>query len=157
IKVNDILTPRSVVFALEEGRTIKDIIENEAGLFRFSRVPIYKGNIDNITGITLTKKIFEQALKDDTATVKAVKKDVFKVSENISVSKALDLFIKKKEHMFLVMDSYDQTEGIVTLEDCIETLLGVEIMDESDKVEDMQELAKQQMKLKRKQDQQIAS
>ena len=155
IKVKDILTPRSVVFALEENQTIQDIMKNEKGLFRFSRVAIYKNNIDNITGITLTKKIFEQALKDDSATVKTVKTDIFKISEDISVSKALDLFIKKKEHMFLVMDSYDQTEGIVTLEDCIETLLGVEIMDESDKVEDMQELAKQQMKQKRQQNQQI--
>jgi CBS domain containing-hemolysin-like protein len=156
IKVKDILTPRSVVFALEEGRSIKDIIKNETGLFRFSRAPIYKDNIDNITGITLTKKIFEQALKDDAATVKVVKNNIFNINENISVSKALDLFIKKKQHMFLVMDSYGQTEGIVTLEDCIETLLGVEIMDESDKVEDMRELAKQQMKLKRKRNQHTA-
>jgi CBS domain containing-hemolysin-like protein len=157
IKVKDILTPRSVVFALEEDRAIKDIIENETGLFRFSRVPIYKDNIDNITGITLTKKIFEQALKDDTATVKTVKNNIFNINENASVSKALDLFIKKKQHMFLVVDSYDQTEGIVTLEDCIETLLGVEIMDESDKVEDMRQLAKEQMEQKRKQNQQTAS
>lgn len=153
IKVKDILTPRSVIFALEEEKTIQEIVKQEPNIFRFSRVPIYKGNIDNITGITMTKNIFEQALKDDQATIKKIKKSIFKISENITVSKALDQFIKRKEHMFLVMDSYDQTEGIVTLEDCIETLLGVEIMDESDKVEDMRELAKQQMKLKRKQQQ----
>jgi len=151
IKIKDILTPRSVVFALEEERTIKEVVAKEKNVFRFSRVPVYEGNIDNITGIVLTKKLFGQALKDDDVTIKTVKKDLFRISENISVSKALDLFIRKKQHMFLVMDSYDQTEGIVTLEDCIETLLGVEIMDESDSVEDMRELAKQQMKLKRKQ------
>lgn len=153
IKIRDILTPRSVSFTLNENRTIQDIIENEEGIFRFSRVPIYKDNIDNITGIVLTKKIFQQALKDKTAMVGTVKKEIYQINENITVSKALDLFIKRKEHMFLVVDSYDQTEGIVTLEDCIETLLGVEIMDESDNVEDMRELAKQQMKIKRKQNQ----
>ena len=64
----------------------------------------------------------------------------------------LDKFITKKEHMFLVKDNYDQTEGIVTLEDCVETLLGIEIMDESDTTEDMRELAKIKMKKKRRDD-----
>jgi CBS domain containing-hemolysin-like protein len=60
------------------------------------------------------------------------------------------MFISKKEHMILVMDNYDQTEGIVTLEDCVETILGVEIVDESDGAVDMRELAKLKMKQKRK-------
>ena len=64
--------------------------------------------------------------------------------------RALDLFIKKKEHMFLVLDSYDQTEGIVTLEDCVETILGVEIVDESDSDADMREVAKHKMRMKRR-------
>jgi len=98
----------------------------------------------------MTKKIFKQALKDDSVDLNSVKKDIFKISENLPVSKALDLFIKKKEHMFLVVDSYDQTEGIVTLEDCVETILGVEIVDESDSDVDMRELAKQKMRLKRR-------
>ena len=54
----------------------------------------------------------------------------------------LDLFIKRREHLFLVEDQFGQTAGIVTLEDAVETLLGREIMDESDTVEDMQELAR---------------
>ena len=149
IKVKDILTPRSVVFAIEGSKSIKEVIEN-VDLFRFSRVPVYNETIDNITGVVLTKKVFKNALKDDTVQIKKIEKEIFKINENVPVSKALDLFIKKKEHMFLVVDSYDQTEGIITLEDCVETILGVEIMDESDSVEDMRELAKQQMKNRRK-------
>jgi len=60
------------------------------------------------------------------------------------------MFIAKKEHMFLVIDNYDQTDGIITLEDCVETILGVEIVDESDTTADMRELAKSKMKANRK-------
>lgn len=151
IKVKDVLTPRSVVFAVEENTSIRDIVLSEKDVFNFSRVPIYKDNIDNIVGIALIKKIFEQALENDAVPIKNVAKKIFRINENVPVSKALDLFVKKKEHIFLVVDGYDQTEGIVTLEDCIETILGVEIVDESDDVEDMRELAKLKMKNQRKQ------
>ena len=76
--------------------------------------------------------------------------DVFTLNENIPVAKAMNIFIQKKEHMFIVSDNYDQTEGILTLEDCIETLLGLEIMDESDITADMRKLALNKMKAKRK-------
>ena len=89
-------------------------------------------------------------LQNENVSLHAIKKDIFHINEKIPVSKALDLFIAKKEHMFLVMDTYDQVEGIVTLEDCIETVLGVEIVDESDTTVDMRELAKINMRLKRK-------
>jgi len=150
IRVNEVLTPRSVVFALEENMTIKEVIATEEAIFKFSRIPLFKGSFEDVTGLVLTKKIFKQALIDDSVTLKTIKKEMFTIHENIPVGKALDLFITKKDHMFLVMDSYDQTEGIITLEDCVETVLGVEIMDESDTTEDMRELAKRKMKLKRK-------
>lgn len=150
IKVAEVLTPRSVVFALDENMTIKEVMETQPAIFKFSRIPIYKNSIEEVTGLVLTKKIFKQALQDDSVYLKTIKKDMFAINENIPVSKALDLFISKKDHMFLVRDNYDQTEGIVTLEDCVETILGVEIMDESDTTEDMRELAKRKMKLKRR-------
>ena len=152
IRIKEILTPRTVVFGLDGNRTIKDIVENESAIFKFSRVPVYKDSIENTTGIVMTKKIFKQALKDDSVALKTIQKDIFKISENLPVSKALDLFINKKEHMFLVLDGYDQTEGIVTLEDCVETILGVEIVDESDSDADMREVAKQKMRMKRRLD-----
>ena len=150
IKIHEILTPRTVVFGLDGNRTIKDIIDNEPAIFKFSRVPVYDANIENITGMIMTKKIFKQALEDDSVSLNTIKKDIYRINENIPVSMALDLFIKKKEHMFLVLDSYDQTEGIVTLEDCVETILGVEIMDESDSHADMREVAKHKMRMKRR-------
>jgi len=154
IKVNEILTPRSVVFALDGNRSIKDIVQSEEDIFKFSRVPVYEGSIENISGMVMTKKIFREALKDDSVALKSIQKEIFRVNENIPVSMALDLFIKKKEHMFLVLDSYDQTEGIVTLEDCVETILGVEIVDESDSDADMREVAKRKMRLKRRKEKQ---
>jgi len=152
IKIQEILTPRTVVFAINGNRSIKDIVENEPAIFKFSRVPVFDGSIECITGMVMTKKIFKQALQDDSITLNSIQKDIYKINENIPVSMALDLFIKKKEHMFLVQDSYDQTEGIVTLEDCVETILGVEIVDESDSHADMREVAKQKMKLNRRLD-----
>jgi len=150
IKIHEILTPRTVVFGLDGNRSIKDIIEKEPAIFKFSRVPVFNGNIEDITGMIMTKKIFKQALLDDTVALKTIQKNIYKINENVPVSMALDLFIKKKEHMFLVLDSYDQTEGIVTLEDCVETILGVEIVDESDSDADMREVAKHKMRMKRR-------
>ena len=68
------------------------------------------------------------------------------VSENIPVPNLIDMFVKKKTHLFVVFDSYGQTSGVVTLEDAIETLLGVEIVDEMDEIEDMQVFAKDRSK-----------
>jgi len=149
IKIKDILTPRSVVYAIEKNTLLKDIVEDKR-TFKFSRVPIYEGSIDNIVGIVLTKKIFKQALIEGDKNLEDIMKPVFSLHENIHVAKALNMFIQKKEHMFIVHDSYNQTEGIVTLEDCLETLLGLEIMDELDTTADMRKLALNKMKAKRK-------
>lgn len=150
IKVREVLTPRSVVFALDESTSIKEIVEREDAIYKFSRIPVYKESIEDVTGIVLTKKLFRQARLDDSVSIGSIKNEIVAINENVPVSKALDMFIAKKDHMFLVMDNYDQTEGIITLEDCVETVLGVEIMDESDTTEDMRELAKRKMKQKRK-------
>jgi len=150
IKVHDILTPRTVVFALEGNRSIADIVKNEADIFKYSRIPVFEDNIENVTGMILTKQLFGQALKDDGILLKDIQKDIYRINEQVPVSWALDLFIEKKEHMFLVLDKYDQVEGIVTLEDCVETILGVEIVDESDAHVDMRELAKLKMRLQRR-------
>ncbi len=148
-KVRDILTPRSVIYAFEKNVLIKDII-NRPGIQKFSRIPIYDKSIDNIIGVVMSRQIFYQALSSQDKKVSDIMQPIFSIHENIPVSYALDMFIKRREHIFLITDSYEQTEGILTLEDCIETVLGVEIMDEADTTEDMQELAKQKSKIKKR-------
>ncbi len=148
-KIKDILTPRSVMYSVEKNTTIEDILE-DTRTFKFSRVPVYEGTIDNIVGIILTKKLFKQAIKNKEVSIESIMMPVYTLNENIPVSKVLNKFIQKREHMFIVLDNYDQTEGLITLEDCIETLLGLEIMDESDTTADMRKLALTKMKAKRK-------
>jgi len=157
MKISDILTPRSVVFVLNQNLTVKETLQNHPEIFRFSRIPIYHNSIEHVVGIVRIKELFKQSLKDDSVTLEKIKFDIFSINENLPVSKALDLFISKKEHMFLVLDNYDQTEGIVTLEDCVETILGVEIVDESDTTIDMRALAKLQMKQKRREKEKLSS
>ncbi len=148
-KIKDILTPRSVVFAIEQDTIIKDLLSDDK-LYKFSRIPVYKDSIDNIVGIVLSKTIFKEAIQNDISTIKLIMNKAEQINENLPVSNALSFFIKSKAHMAVVLDGYDQTEGIVTLEDCIETLLGLEIMDEWDTTEDMRKLASDQMKENRK-------
>ena len=149
IKIKDILTPRSVVFAVEKNTLLKDLLDDKR-TYKFSRVPVYDGTIDNIVGMVLTKKIFKHAIKNSDVTMEEIMIKVERINENIPVLKALTSFTKTKGHMLIVVDGYDQTEGIVTLEDCVETLLGLEIMDELDTTEDMRKLATSKMKAKRK-------
>lgn len=150
--VNDILTPRSVVFALDGSMSIQEVMETQPNIFKFSRIPVYRDSIEDVTGIVLTKRLFQQSLEDGTLSLHKIQDKIHSVHETLPVTIALDMFINKKQHMFLVKDSYDQTEGIVTLEDCVETLLGIEIVDESDTTADMRHLAKLKMKKKRREE-----
>ena len=149
IKIKDILTPRSVVFSVDKNTLLKDLLDDKR-TYKFSRVPVYDGTIDNIVGMVLTKKIFKHAIKNSDVSMEEIMIKVDRINENIPVLKALTSFTRTKGHMLIVVDGYDQTEGIVTLEDCVETLLGLEIMDELDTTEDMRKLATTKMKAKRK-------
>ncbi len=142
IKAKDVMTPRSVVFMLPSTMTIEDAVE-EDGMYIHSRIPIYGDSVDDIVGVVLSQRILEESNEDhDKLLLTDIAHEVHSVSENIPVPNLIDMFIKKKTHLFMVQDGYGQNAGVVTLEDAIETLLGVEIVDEMDEVEDMQILAK---------------
>ena len=142
IKTKEILTPRSVMHSLNENLTVTQALEDET-TNQFSRIPIFKENQDDITGLVTNHKLLmtERDNKPD-LTINKLSKPITRVSENLPVQQLLDMFIKKREHLFLVEDQFGQTEGIVTLEDAIETMLGREIIDETDTIEDLQEFAK---------------
>ena len=131
---------------------VSDALEDEKTK-RFSRIPIYSMDHDNITGYVTNRELLlgEREGKAELE-IRQFLKPITRVSESLPVQHLLDLFIKKKEHLFLVEDEYGQTAGIVTLEDAIETMLGREIVDETDTVEDLQEYAKGKYRNRLRQD-----
>ena len=143
VRTEEILTPRTVVHMLDETLTVTEALDNESSS-QFTRIPIYAGSTDNVTGKVIRADLYnaERNGQGDLP-IKEVAKKVIHVSEKLPVHKLLDMFIKSRMHLFIVDDQYGQTSGIVTLEDVIETLLGREIVDESDAVEDMQQLARE--------------
>ncbi len=141
IKVNDILTPRTVIFALHMNKTAGEVIE-ENKILPFSRIPVYDEDTDDIKGIVLRYAIMEAVAKDTPdITMKEMLRPLHAIPKSLNVAEVLNLFIQRGEHIFLVIDEYGGTQGIVTLEDSMEALLGLEIVDEKDRVVDMRELA----------------
>ena len=144
--VSDIMTPRSVMVAFEEDITVDEVMKTYRPI-RFSRIPVYRDNLDQILGLTHRYKIIEASAHDqDNLKVSELMVPVHSVPESISVAASLDQFIKRREHLFICVDEYGVATGIVTLEDAVETLLGVEIVDEFDNVEDMRKYALEQWK-----------
>jgi len=142
IITEDILTPRTVVHRLEQSISVNDAL-NMPKTRDFSRIPVYDGNDENIIGKVFLVDLLE-ASHDNKGEqgLKEFIEPIDRVSEKLPVQQLLDTFLKKQDHQFLVEDEFGQMMGIVTLEDAIETLLGTEIVDERDKVVDMQALAK---------------
>jgi len=150
ILASDVMTPRSVVFSLQKDMTVGEVLRKKSPIF-FSRIPVYDKNIDNIIGLVLRFKIIEASSKDNHhIKMSELLLPIHTVSETTPVAQILDEFIKRREHLFLVNDDLGGTAGIITLEDVIETLLGVEIVDEFDSVEDMRKFALEQWENRKK-------
>jgi CBS domain containing-hemolysin-like protein len=142
LKVADIMTPRSVISALQEDETLADTLTHIAQK-PFSRLLLYKTDTDNITGFVLKDDLLlANALSRGEEAVKSLRRDITVVPETVSLPMLLERLIKEHQHIALVVNEYGGTEGLVTLEDMVETLIGVGIVDETDKVEDMQVLAR---------------
>ena len=142
IRTEQVLTPRTVVHMLDQNTTVTDALTHPKTK-QFTRIPVYADNVDDVTGKVIRVNLYEaERSGHGSEPIKNFAKPISRVSEKLPVQQLLDSFIKNKTHLFLVEDEFGQTAGIVTLEDAIETLLGREILDESDTVEDMQALAR---------------
>jgi CBS domain containing-hemolysin-like protein len=142
VHVKDIMTPRTVMITASEEESIQTFFDRHPKL-RFSRIPIFKKNPDNITGFILKDVVMEEIINGKGQNELAkIKREILITNRNLPIPDLFEIFIAKREHIALVVDEYGTTSGIVTMEDVIETLLGLEIMDESDNVADLQLLAR---------------
>jgi CBS domain containing-hemolysin-like protein len=150
IQAKDIMTPRTVIITADENITVQSFFENNKEL-HFSRIPVFTDKPDNITGYILKDQMLLALIdKKGNEPLKSIKRDIIIANRDLSIPDLFNKLVKKREHLALVVDEYGSVSGLVTQEDVIETLLGFEIMDESDSVADLQNLAKKNWEKKSK-------
>ena len=147
VRAQDVMTPRTVVISCDENTSLADFHARHSDL-RFSRIPIYSESPDKVTGYFLKDEMLASLLKtpDAAIPVSELRRDIIAVAEEFPILKLFTRFIETREHVALVLDEFGGKAGIVTMEDVIETLLGIEIVDELDDTEDMQALARKRWK-----------
>ena len=145
-KVTDVMTPRPVVFSLPESLTVREYFDNHYDS-RFSRIPIYAENDEMPTGFVLKDDLLLAQARDNADnTLESYRHDLNALSNETSLADAFDEVLRQRTHIMVIIDEYGGMEGIITMEDILETLLGLEIMDESDKTADMQQYARRMWK-----------
>lgn len=141
-RLHTIMTPRTVVFSLPQSVTTAEYLEkhNDAG---FSRIPVYEGGPDDITGFVLRAEVLAtHHHPEGTTTLGCLRRSIIRVMDCERVDRLFFRLLVEHSHIALVVDEYGDIQGIVTLEDLIETLLGMEIVDECDRDVDMQIVAR---------------
>ncbi|MBN2167408.1 MAG: HlyC/CorC family transporter [Marinilabiliaceae bacterium] len=143
VKVTEIMTPRVVVAVADENITLSEFLKNKNYLM-FSRIPVFSGDDENITGYVFRQNVFENLAEDKHSLIlKDIKREIFVAPNSMVLFSLWEKLLEKKEHIALVVDEYGGLDGIVTMEDIIETLLGLEIVDEKDTIIDMQKYARE--------------
>lgn len=143
VQAKDIMTPRVVMVTASEDMTIQEFYDKHETL-RFSRIPIYQEQPDLITGFVLKYKILEEIIHGNGShKLKTIKRDILITQREVPIPELFEIFISERQQFALVVDEYGAPSGLVSSEDVIETLLGLEIVDESDNVTDLQLLARQ--------------
>jgi CBS domain containing-hemolysin-like protein len=140
--VTDAMTPRPVVFSLPESLRVSEYFDDHYDS-RFSRIPVYDGDREQLTGFVLKDDLLlAQARNNTDNTLKHYRRELPALPDTTSLSDAFEEVLHQRAHIMMIVDEYGGMEGIITMEDILETLLGLEIMDESDKTADMQKYAR---------------
>ena len=142
VKAKEIMTPKIVLEMADESMTLKEFYD--ANDWRFSRIPVYNDDKDNVTGYVLKDIVLEE-LSEDQFDIKLseMKRHILSFSEDESVFTIWEKMLGTREHISIIVDEFGGLRGVVTMEDVIETMTGVEIVDEQDTTTDMQELARE--------------
>ena len=142
VQAKDVMTPRTVMKTENESMTVETFFKANSNI-RFSRIPVYTDDSDNITGVVLKAEVFkEMALGNGSKLLSDIKRSIIIVNRSLPIPRLFEQLVESRNHLALVVDEYGTVSGLVTMEDVIETLLGLEIMDESDNVSDLQLLAR---------------
>jgi len=142
VEAKDVMTPFSVAITEDESMSLEDFHQSHRNL-KFSRIPVYKEKSNNVSGFILKDDVLEEMIDEKgQQPLSSIKRDILVTKDNTPIPELFEIFVQKRAHISMIVDEYGNVTGIVTMEDIIETLLGLEIMDESDSVEDMQMLAR---------------
>jgi len=145
LRVKDIMTPRQVMFTLPDSTTIESFVKQHINE-PFSRVPVYGDAIDDVRGFVIKSEVLAAYATTEgeqkSQAIGTLKRPLPVVLETLDLSILFETLIENRDHIALAADEYGSIEGLVTLEDVVETVLGMEIVDEADKVEDMRSLAR---------------
>ncbi|MGO4912480.1 MULTISPECIES: CNNM domain-containing protein [unclassified Leeuwenhoekiella] len=138
VMAKDVMTPFPVVVTEDETKTLNQFHKEHPHL-KFSRIPVFSKKSHNITGFILKDDVLEEIVEEQGEKLLSdIKRDILIVDADQPIPALFDTFVTSRGHIALVTDHFGNTIGVVTMEDIIETLLGLEIMDESDTIEDMQ-------------------
>jgi CBS domain containing-hemolysin-like protein len=149
-KVSDAITPSTVVFSIPDNISIHQYFQ-EYGHEQFSRIPVYSDSPQNITGFVLRVDLLTTLIRgENDKPVSDFIREITTIPGELPILNSIDKLLYQRAHIMLVVDEYGSVLGILTLEDVLETILGLEIVDESDSITDMQELARRFWRLRQK-------
>ena len=138
----EVMTPRTVIFSLNQQLKLSEAVK-AAGRWEHSRIPVFDKSPEDVVGIVHTKDVLVALAKGQTDDHLAnMMRPIHFVAESARLNMVLGEFLELRQHLFAVIDEYGGLAGLISLEDILEEILGREIVDESDEVEDKQELAR---------------